>query len=105
MKKIILKKKILNNIEHDRDRSNQLVQDIVEYLSANISGITGEDYSKIMLSASKLVEASQKSNEQIVKLLEISSRQKKKVTNTNSLSQEEIDQLIREPEVVELGER
>lgn len=102
MKKKILTKKVIINIEKDRERSEEFLRGIEEYLQANISRITGEEYSKIVMSAAKLVEASQKSNEQIVKMFEIFSKKKTPVKKSSELSSEEIEEIMkREDDVVE----
>lgn len=71
----ILKKKILMNVTEDREKATEFINNISKFLD-NTVGITGEEYSKIMLSASKLMEVAQKSNEQIVKIFETMAKKK-----------------------------
>jgi membrane-associated HD superfamily phosphohydrolase len=85
MKRKDLKERILKNIEKDRSNSQKFLDNISEFLKSigdassddngddnnGASGISGEDYSKIMISAAKLIETSAKANEQVVKVLEL----------------------------------
>lgn len=101
MNKSILKKKILMNITEDRAKTAEFVENISEYLNSHALG--GEEYSKIMLSLSKLMEVSQKSNEQIVKIYETLS--KKKSVKKDVDMKDDIDKIIQNrEEVVEIGE-
>lgn len=87
----LLKKKILMNVTEDREKASEFIDNINKFLE-NTTGITGEDYSKIMLSASKLMEVAQKSNEQIVKIFETIS--KKKVVKKDDGIQDEINKIL-----------
>ena len=100
MKQSSLRKKILLNIEEDREKAKEFAEHITNFLS-NTNGITGEEYSKIMISAAKLMEVSSKANEQSVKLFETINKYKpKKVTTSNELSKEEVAKILN-GEVVE----
>lgn len=102
MKKETLRQKILRNVEDDRNKSNEFIQNINEYLDLNTANITGLEYSKIIESASKLMEARQRSNEQIVKIFDILSKKKPKVDTSSAPTQEEIDAAL-EDQTVEIG--
>ncbi len=43
----LLKKKILMNVTEDREKASEFIDNINKFLE-NTTGITGEDYSKIM---------------------------------------------------------
>lgn len=91
-----LEEKILTNIDKDRDDAQHLLINIQEFLTANQP--TGEEYSKIMISAAKVVENLQKSNEQILRIFE--SHQKKKQTPDNAeLTKDEIEKIWKGDEV------
>lgn len=96
MKQSSLRKKILLNIEEDRQKSKEFVDNISNFLS-NTNGITGEEYSKIMMSAAKLMEVNSKSTEHIVKLFETVKKYKpKKDVQSNELSPEEVQKILGE---------
>lgn len=100
MKQSSLRKKILLNIEEDRQKTKEFAEHITNFL-LNTNGITGEEYSKIMISAAKLMEVSSKANDQSVKVFETINRYKpKKVASSNELSKEEVQQILN-GEVVE----
>lgn len=100
MKQSSLRKKILMNIEEDRQKAKEFSEHITEFLSTN-NMLSGEDYSKIMTSAAKLMEVSSKANDQSVKLFETINKYKpKKALVSNELSQEEVKRILNE-EVVE----
>lgn len=112
MKRKDLKERILKNIEKDRSNSQKFLDNISEFLESigdassddngddnnGASGISGEDYSKIMISAAKLIETSAKANEQVVKVLELAgkNRKKKDPPPAKDLTQEEIDKILAE---------
>jgi hypothetical protein len=101
MKKSIIDN-ILSNIAEDRKKVDEYLDSISNYIDNNGSAISGDEYSKIMTSAAKLLETSQKSNEQIVKLLEINKKFKpKKVKDNQNLTQEDIEKLYK-GDVVEI---
>lgn len=108
-----LENKILENIDKDRKHTESFIENINNFLEKNIGSdrndddndgdnnsnnkktyISGEDYSKIIMSAAKLIETSAKANEQIVKVLEISKRHKPKKKIESKLTKEEINQLL-----------
>ncbi len=95
---------ILSNIKEDRKKVDEYLDSISNYIENNGNVISGDEYSKIMTSAAKLLETSQKSNEQIVKLLEINKKFKPKKTKDNqNLTQEDIEKLYKgEGETVEI---
>lgn len=114
-----LNEKILDNIEKDRKNTEIFLENINSYLeqqnlldkesenedseNKKYLSINGEDYSKIMMSAAKLIETSAKSNEQIIKLLEINKKNKPKKKEDDKLTKEEISMLIsQEKHVVEI---
>ena len=99
MKQSSLRKKILLNIEEDRQKAKEFAEHITNFLS-NSNGITGEEYSKIMISAAKLMEVSSKANDQSVKVFETINKYKpKKVVSSNELSAEEVKQILQEETV------
>jgi len=95
MKQSSLRKKILLNTEDDRQKSKEFIDNISSYLDNN-SNISGEDFSKIMMSAAKLMEVNSKSNEQIVKIFETIRRYKpKKIENkSEELTAEEVEKIL-----------
>jgi len=103
MKQSSLRKKILLNIEEDRQKAKEFAEHITNFIT-NTSGISGEEYSKIMISAAKLMEVSSKANDQVVKVFETVNKYKpKKVTTSQELSQEEVQQILSgENETVEI---
>lgn len=87
---------ILDNVNKDREKADEYLDSISSYIETNSGGMSGEDFSKIMMSAAKLLETSQKSNEQIVKLLEIRKKFKpKKVKQDDNLSESDIDKIYK----------
>lgn len=101
MKQSSLRKKILLNIEQDRQKSQEFAENIAEFLKNNVgNGLSGEEYSKIMISAAKLMEVSSKANDQSVKLFETINKYKpKKTVQSNELTQEELNQILQEQTV------
>lgn len=98
-----IKDKILENIEQDRKLSIEYIDKISEYLDVSSGIISPEDYSKIMLSVSKLIETNQKSNEQIVKLFEVSKKFKPKIIKEdNSITEKDIEEIYGKSEEVEM---
>lgn len=94
MRQSSLRKKILLNIEEDREKSKEFAENITEFLS-NGTGLSGEEYSKIMTAAAKLMEARTKSNDQVVKVFETVQKYKpKKITPPNELSEEDIQKIL-----------
>lgn len=104
MAKLSLKKQIIKNVEEDRKRSDEFIDNISVYLSTNDSNISGLEYAKIVESASKLMEARQRSNEQIVKIFDIVSKKKPAAKPSNTPTQEEIDAALASDQVVEMGD-
>ncbi len=97
-----IKDKILKNIEQDRKDSKEYMERISDFLDST-SGISGEEYSKIMMSVAKLIETNQKSNEQIVKLFEINKKFKKKIIKEdNSITDKDIENIYNRKEEVEI---
>ena len=96
MKQSSLRKKILLNIEEDRQKSQEFAESIATFLKNKVgNGLSGEEYSKIMMSAAKLMEVSSKANDQSVKLFETINKYKpKKTVESNELSQEELNQIL-----------
>lgn len=94
-----LENKVIGNVECDRDTSERLLTNIHDYLYDNKSSMSGEEYSKIIASAAKVVENLQKSNEQILRILEAHNK-KKIAEETSELSRSEIESIYKE-EVVE----
>lgn len=94
MKQSSLRKKILLNIEEDREKSKEFAEHITDFLSRG-AGLSGEEYSKIMTAAAKLMEAMTKSNDQVVKVFETVQKYKpKKVATSNELTQEELTEIL-----------
>ena len=104
MTKLSLKKQIIKNVEEDRKRSDEFINNISVYLSTNDSTISGLEYAKIVESASKLMEARQRSNEQIVKIFDIVSKKKPALKPNTTPTQEEIDEALNSDQVVEMGD-
>jgi hypothetical protein len=103
MKKKTIKDKILQNIEEDRKNAQEYIEKISEYLDSNTSAISGDEYSKIMMSAAKLLETNQKSNEQIVKLFEINKKFKPKVIkDENAITEKDLEDIYNRNEEVEM---
>lgn len=94
----ILEKKILENIERDRTLADNFLIKITDYVNELGENMTGEDFSKVMLAAAKLVENSQKSNEQIVRIFE-SLQKKKEEEQSIELNKEEIEKIYRDETV------
>lgn len=84
----------IKNIEEDRSLSKDGVDEINNFISKN-QAIDPESFSKIMLSYSKLVENLQKSNEQIINIVNLKSKTKKPDDNPSSLTEEERQSLMR----------
>lgn len=100
LKKLLkLEEKIFTNIEKDRGNSDKFLADAQSYLDNN--PVTGEEYSKIMLAIAKVMENSQKSNEQFVKIFELYQK-KMKIDDNMDLSKEDIEKIY--GEVVESSE-
>lgn len=99
MKQSSLRKKILLNIEEDREKSKEFAEHITDFLARG-AGLSGEEYSKIMTAAAKLMEARTKSNDQVVKVFETVQKYKpKKIATSNELTQEELTEILREETV------
>jgi len=92
-----LEDKIIGNVENDRDDAGRLLVNIHDFLGTR-DALGGEEYSKIMASAAKVVENLQKSNEQILRILESLNR-KKIVEETNELTKEEIENIWKQESV------
>lgn len=92
-------KSILNNIEKDREAVDAFLLKITDYINVKGEEMYGKDFSLIMMAAAKLVENSQRSNEQIVRLLEMYNK-KKEAPQGPELSQEEVENIYKE-EIVE----
>lgn len=93
-----LEDKILDNVVQDRKTAEDFLININNYISDKFDVLNGEEYSKVMMSAAKMVESLQKSNEHIVRILEINSK-KKVVPESNELTKEEIERLWKEETV------
>jgi hypothetical protein len=89
-------KKILQNIERDRDIADQFLNKITDYIETTpVEELNGEYFSKVMLAAAKLVENSQKSNEQLLRIFEAYYK-KKDPEGGVDLSKDDIERLYRE---------
>mgnify|MGYP003137166786 CR=1 FL=1 len=76
----------IENIRADRDQTQELLKDLIKYLS-------GDDHrhKEVGLTAAKYVETLQRSNEQLVKIVALKSKTEQKNTD---LSKEERDEIF-----------
>ena len=78
----------LDNIEHDRQVTEEMLNDLQCYLKANDSR-----YAEVRNTAAKFVETLQRSNEQIVKLAALVHK-KETVNGSTALSEDDKDSLF-----------
>lgn len=94
-----IKKRIFLSALSDRTKCDELLDGIDEYL--NTVTPDPEGYSKVIISAAKLMECKTKSNEQLLKIFEIEKKNKPEKPDEN-LTEEEMDSIIDSKEEVEI---
>jgi len=94
-----IKKRIFMSALADRTKCDELLDGIDSYL--NTVAPDPEGYSKVVMSAAKLMECKTKSNEQLLKIFEIE-RKNKPEKPSEDLSEEEMDSIIDSKEEVEI---
>ena len=78
----------INNIRDDREQTQELLQDLIKYLSG-----ADERHKEVGLTAAKYMETLQRSNEQLVK---IASLKQKTESTDSSLSDEEREEIFKQ---------
>ena len=78
----------INNIRDDREQTQELLQDLIKYLSG-----ADERHKEVGLTAAKYMETLQRSNEQLVKIAAL--KQKTEPTDS-SLSDEEREEIFKQ---------
>ena len=84
----------IKNLEEDRNLSKDGIDKINTYCDTN-NLIDAESFSKIMISYSKIVENLQKSNEQIINIVGIKTKEKTK-PESSVLTEEEKKLIMRD---------
>ena len=79
----------IDNIRKDRNQTGELLKDLIKYLSTD-----EHKHKEVGLIAAKYVETLQRSNEQLVKIVSLKSRQDTKNLNLTSDDREEIFSLL-----------
>lgn len=75
----------IDNIRKDRERTNELLKDLVSYLSND-----EHRHKEVGLTAAKYVETLQRSNEQLVKIAALKQKNEKQDTGLTAEEREEI---------------
>lgn len=91
-------KQIIENVEYDRKKAIELL-DISKTMATTSEP---EDYSKILIGQSKIVENLQKSNQQLLELILAEMKKKDTTIDPTEFSSDEIDKAIGNENVVEM---
>ena len=78
----------INNIRDDREQTQELLQDLIKYLSG-----ADERHKEVGLTAAKYMETLQRSNEQLVK---IAALKQKTESSDSSLSDDEREEIFKQ---------
>ena len=86
----------LQNIESDREITRELLDDVMRYLAKN-----EENHKMVGPVAAKYVETLQRSNEQLVKVVNILQRKQSASTELSDLDRTEIFEMLQEEQSTE----
>ena len=86
----------IQNINEDRDVTKSLLKDIMQVLASN-----DLEHEKVGAVAAKYVETLQRSNEQLVKLAELISKESKENQNITEEDKQEIFDMIKDSSIEE----